>query len=389
MANILTAEDRILTTHMGSAPRPPALLDLMKAKAEGDYDPVAFELRVTAAVETCVREQADAGIDIVADGEEKTSFLLYVQDRLAGLEPRPGKAFPRKTFQGLKRGAPLFLEDFEQYFQAAISKGIPIADVPIVCAGPIEYVGEEQLHRDIENLRTAASKIDCSAAFMSSIAPSGVGANEYYPSDEQFRYASGEALRAEYEAIVGAGFLLQIADPFLPALFSDSSLTSADAERQASAYVAALNHSLRGIPAEKIRYHVSCPRVGAARTVTPPFVDVALHMLRVNAGAYSFDAAEARYEEDVELRRVVRLPTGKVIMPGLISHANDIVEDPETISDRLVRFADWVGRDNVVASVDSGPAWRSARSTVEPEAVWSKFEALCEGAERASRRLWS
>ena len=388
MANILTAEDRILTTHMGSAPRPPALLDLMKAKAEGDYDPAAFELRVTAAVETCVREQADAGIDIVADGEEKTSFLLYVQDRLAGLEPRPGKAFPRKAFQGLKRGAPLFLEDFEQYFQAAISKGIPIADIPIVCAGPIEYVGEEQLHRDIENLRTAASKIDCSAAFMSSIAPSGVGANEYYPSDEQFRYASGEALRAEYEAIVGAGFLLQIADPFLPALFSDSSLSSSDTERQAGAYVDALNHTLRGIPAEKIRYHVSCAR--SARTIELPFVDVALHMLRVNAGAYSFDAADVRYEEDSELRRVVRLPTGKVIMPGLISHANDIVEAPESISDRLVRFADWVGRDSVVASVDSVPSWRcAARSTIEPEVIWSKFEALCEGAERASRRLWS
>jgi 5-methyltetrahydropteroyltriglutamate--homocysteine methyltransferase len=388
MANILTPEDRILTTHMGSAPRSPALLDLMKAKAKGDYDPVAFEIRVTAAVETCVRGQADAGIDIVADGEEKTSFLLYVQDRLAGLEPRPGKAFSGKAFPGLKRGAPLFLEDFEQYFQAAISRGIPIADVPIVCAGPIEYVGEEQLHRDIENLRTAAAKIDCSAAFMSSIAPSGVGANEYYPSDEQFRYASGEALRAEYQAIVGAGFLLQIADPFLPALFSDSRLTSAGAERQAGAYVDALNHTLRGIPAEKIRYHVSCAR--AARTVELPFADVALHMLRVNAGAYSFDAAEARYEEDATLRRVVRLPAGKVIMPGLISHANDIVEDPETISDRLVRFADWVGRDSVVANVDSGPSWRSAaRSNVEPEVIWSKFEALCEGAERASRRLWS
>jgi len=385
MANILTPEDRILTTHMGSAPRSPALLDLMKARAEDDYDPVAFEIRVTAAVETCVREQAEAGIDIVADGEEKTSFILYVQDRLAGLEPRPGKAF-----RGLGRGAPLFLEDFEQYFRTAISEGMPIADVPIVCAGPIEYVGEEQLHRDIENLKTAAAKIDCSAAFMSSIAPSGVGANEYYPSDEQFRYASGEALRAEYEAIVGAGFLLQIADPFLPALFSDSRLTSADAERQACAYVEALNHTLRGIPVEKIRYHVSCPRAGAARTARLPFVDVALHMLRVNAGAYSFDAAETRYEEDTELRRVVRLPAGKVIMPGLISHANDIVEAPESIADRLVRFADWVGRDGVVASVDSVPSWRAAaRPKVEPEAVWSTFEALCEGAELASRRLWS
>jgi 5-methyltetrahydropteroyltriglutamate--homocysteine methyltransferase len=384
MANILTPEDRILTTHMGSAPRSPALLDLMKAKAEGDYDPAAFEIRVTAAVETCVREQAEAGIDIVADGEEKTSFLLYVQDRLAGLEPRPGKAF-----RGLKRGAPLFLEDFEQYFQAAISKGIPIADVPIVCAGPIEYVGEEQLHRDIDNLKTAASKIDCSAAFMSSIAPSAVGANEYYPSDEQFRYASGEALRAEYEAIVGAGFLLQIADPFLPALFSDSSLTLAAAERKASAYVDALNHSLRGIPVEKIRYHVSCARAGAARAVELPFVDVALHMLRVNAGTYSFDAAEVRYEEDADLRRAITLPAGKVIMPGLISHANDIVEEPESIADRLVRFADWVGRDSIVASVDSGPSSRLGRPNVQPEAIWSKFEALCEGAERASRRLWS
>jgi 5-methyltetrahydropteroyltriglutamate--homocysteine methyltransferase len=383
MANIFTGEDRILTTHAGALPRSPAIIDLMKAKAEVDYDPHAYEARVSAAVEACVRKQAESGIDIVADGEEKTGFALYLQDRVAGLEPRPrGKGFKRK--------GTVLLEDFERSLQAAIQRGAPVASMPVVCSSPIEYVGLDELQRDLANLGSAAAKVECSAAFMPSIAPGGVGDNEFYASDEEFLFASGEALRVEYNAIVDAGFLLQIDDPYLPALFADGRQTLTQADRQARAYVDALNHSLRGIPAEKIRYHIYCGGRDAAPRRDVPFVEVARHMLRVNAAAYSFEASQVRHEDDADLWDVVRLPDGKVIMPGVIAHAGDRVEDPELIAERLVRFAKRVGRDNVVASMGNSAAGDTLKGPqVHPAVTWSRFEALREGAERASHRLWA
>lgn len=384
MANIFSQEDRILTTHSGSLPRPPALLDRVLAKSNDNFDARAEAAEITAAVETCVRRQAETGIDIVADGEEKTSFVLYVQDRLAGLEPRPGL-----EFDGFKQEFAQCLEDFEKYLQRVVRKGAAVAGVPIACAGPIEYVGQDQLQQDLDNLAAAAAKVNCSGAFMSSIAPSAVGANEYYPSEAVFLQAAGEALRAEYLAIVEAGFLLQIDDPFLPALFAGDPRPAEAAEGRARAYVDALNHSLRGIAPEKIRYHISCGDE-APRSRQVQFLAVAQHMLRVNAAAYSFEACNLRHEEDDELWETVRLPDGKVIMPGLIRHASARVEDPQQIADRLVRFADRVGRDSVVASVDNrgGPLGGNAPEA-PPAVIWAKFEALRDGAQRASQRLWA
>lgn len=383
MANILTHEDRILTTHAGSLPRPP-ILDRIAAKAGADFDPQVLEAEISAAVEACVRRQAETGIDIVADGEEKTSLGLYLQDRLAGLEPRPGR-----EFSGFKPEFATCLEDFEKYLARVARTGTPMVGVPIACAGPIEYVGQDQLQRDLDNLKSAAAKVDCSAAFMSSIAPSAIGSNEYYPSEEAFLYAAGEALSSEYQAIVDAGFLLQIDDPFLPRLFGDGDPPQEQCDRRALAYVDALNHSLRDIPAEKIRYHISCGDE-ASRPRHVRFADVARHMLRVNAAAYSFEAGKVRHEDDDDLWETVRLPAGKVIMPGLMSPGNEGPEDPAAIARRLVRFADRVGRDHVVASVDtragSGPA---ASPGAAPGVIWAKFEALRDGAQRASERLWA
>ena len=385
MANILTCEDRILTTHAGALPRSAAALELIKAKAGENFDPRAYEAQVSAAVEACVRIQAESGIDIVADGEEKSGFALYVEDRLAGLEPRP-----QDEIEGFRPEQAAFLEDFEQYLHTTIRNGAAVARMPVVCAGPIEYVGQEQLQRDLDNLKSAAAKVGCSDAFMPSIAPSGVGANAYYPSDEEFLYASGEALRDEYNAIVDAGFMLQIDDPFLPAVFADRRRTPDQADRRARAYVDALNNSLRGIPPEKVRYHIRCSGLEAGPRQEVPFREVARHMLRVNAAAYSFDAGRVRHEDDEDLWDMVRLPEGKVIMPGLVTHSGNHVEDPQDIADRLVRFASRVGRDHVLASVDHrvspGPA---SHPEVSPTLLWSKFEALRQGAELASRKLWA
>jgi 5-methyltetrahydropteroyltriglutamate--homocysteine methyltransferase len=385
MANIFTGEDRILTTHAGALPRPPAFIDLMKAKAEVDYDPQTYAAQVSAAVEACVRKQAESGIDIVADGEEKTGFSLYIQDRLAGLEPRP-----QGECEGFRREDSLLLEDFEQCLQAAIQKGTAVSRMPVVCSGSIEYVGLEQLQRDIKNLSAAAAKVECSAVFMPSLAPGGVGDNEFYSSEEEFLFASGEALRAEYKAIVDAGFILQIDDPFLPAVFTDPCRTRRQADRQAQAYVEALNHSLRGIPPEKIRYHIYWSGHDGARRCVVPFVDVARHMLRVNSAAYSFEASKVRYEDDADLWEAVRFPDGKVIIPGMIAHSGDRVEDPQEIAERLVRFTQRVGRDNVVASIDNGASCGAlARPEIDPAVNWSRFEALREGAELASHKLWA
>jgi 5-methyltetrahydropteroyltriglutamate--homocysteine methyltransferase len=381
MANIFTREARILTTHTGVLPRLPTVLDLVKARAETNYDPIIFEARVSAAVEACVRKQAENGVDIVADGEEKTSFFLYIQDRLAGVEPRP-----RDQLNGNKKKCVLFLEDFERYLQEADWRGSTLAKTLIVCTGPIEYVGQEQLQRDLDNLRSAAEKVECSAAFMPSIAPSGVDANEYYRSDEEFFYASGEALRVEYNAIVDAGFLLQIDDPFLPATLASRHLTPHQAGSRVQLYIEALNHSLRGIPAEKIRYNITrdVQDIGQDREV--PFVKVARHMLHVNAGAYSFDASKTRYEDDVDMWDTIRFPNGKVIVPGIIADGQSHSEDPEYIAERLVQFAGRVGRDNVLASADSGI---TRREEGHSGMIWSKFPALRKGAELATQKLWS
>jgi 5-methyltetrahydropteroyltriglutamate--homocysteine methyltransferase len=384
MANIFSREDRVLTTHTGNLPRPAALLDQIMAKADGRFDRGSYDAQVSAAVQACVRRQAESGIDIVADGGERSGFILYVQDRLAGLEPRPGP-----SLRGFKRRYALFLEDFERYLQKAIRRGMVLAGVPIACAGPIEYVGQDQLQRDLANLKSAAARVDCSAAFMPAIAPSAVGTNEYYASEEAFLYAAGEALRAEYKAIVEAGFLLQIDDPFLPSLFANRELTSDEAERRARGYIDILNHSLRDIPMQKIRYHLSCPDTAGSRSRHVRFIEVARHMLRVNAAAYCFDAGTVRHEEDSELWEAVRFPDDKVIMPGLITHASGAVESPELIAERLVGFANRVGRNNVIASVDNrSGGCVMGESDIPAAVIWANFRALREGARRASRKLW-
>jgi 5-methyltetrahydropteroyltriglutamate--homocysteine methyltransferase len=378
--------DRIMTTHVGSLPRPHDLLDMMKARLAGQaYDAAAYHARVRAAVAESVGQQAANGIDIVCDGEQsKSGFFTYVSERLEGFEPRPDRR--RSTFAAEVAAFP---EYYEQYFRTAMTGGAVAPVVPLLCTGPISYRGEAALQRDIDNLKAALAGVPHVAAFMPAVAPSGVGENEYYNTDEAFFHAVGAALHTEYHAVVNAGFILQIDDPFLSDLFGDPAFDAAQREARAEIYVAALNASLSGIPREKVRYHTCYGINHGPRIHEAALADVAGHMLRVNAGGYSFEAANARHEHEYHLWETAKLPDGAVLIPGVITHSSNIVEHPEWIAERLMRFARLVGRENVVAGADCGFSSQATyRPEVHPTVIWAKFAALRDGARIASRALW-
>jgi 5-methyltetrahydropteroyltriglutamate--homocysteine methyltransferase len=379
--------NRIVTTHVGSLPRPTDLLDMMKARLEGrDHDEAEYQARLRAAVAGCVRQQAETGIDIVCDGEQsKPGFFTYVRQRLEGFETRPQG---RRTMFAAEVTA--FPEYYEQYFRTAMLGGAVAPAVPLVCTGPIRYRGEAALERDIGNLQLALEDVPHVAAFMPAVAPSGVGENEYYDTDEEFFYAVGAALHTEYQAIVDAGFILQIDDPFLSDLFADPSFDAAQRQARAEIYVEALNDSLMGIPPERVRYHTCYGINHGPRIHDAALADVAGYMLRVNAGAYSFEAANARHEHEYHLWETVKLPDGKRLIPGVITHSSNIVEHPEWIAERLIRFARLAGRENVIAGADCGFSSQATyHPEVHPTVIWAKFQALRDGARIASHALWA
>jgi 5-methyltetrahydropteroyltriglutamate--homocysteine methyltransferase len=378
--------ERILTTHVGSLPRPRDLLDLMAAKIAGaNHDEARYQARVRTAVAECVRKQAETGIDIVSDGEQgKLSFYGYVRERLEGFEPRPNA---KRPFFPAEVAA--FPEYYEQYFKQAMLGGAVMRMVPMSCTGPVRYRGQEALARDIETLKAATAGVKCHSVFMPAVAPSGVGANEYYGSDEEYFHAVGAALATEYRMIVDAGFLLQVDDPFLSDIFADPELDDRGRRAKADMYVGAINESLRGIPPEKVRFHTCYGINEGPRIHEAALADVVTHMLKVNAGAYSFEAANPRHEHEYHLWEKVKLPEGKVLVPGVITHASNIVEHPELIAERLVRYAERVGKEYVVAGADCGFSSQATYHTeVHPTVVWAKFEAMRDGARLASERLW-
>src|SRR5215470_4734196 len=378
---------RILTTHVGSLARPKDLLDLMKTKVTGTApDTQLYESQIRSAVAECVRKQAENGIDILNDGElYKLGFFTYVRERLEGFEPRP-----QQSMRGWPLEVNAFPEYYEQYFKEAMGGSAVAPIVPMVCTGPIRYCGAEALRRDIENLKAAASSAKAHAVFMSSIAPSGTGSNEYYPTEEEFFQAAGAALRTEYEAIIEAGFLLQIDDPFLTDIFADPACDASGRHRRASMFVEAINESLRGIPEERVRFH-TCYGINEGPRIYDASLDqIVPYMLKIHAGAYSFEAANARHEHEYHLWERVKLPEGKILIPGVITHASNIVEHPELIAERLIRFAKLVGRENVIASADCGFSSQALYKTeVHHTVVWEKFKAMRQGADIASKQLWA
>jgi len=378
--------DRIITTHVGSLPRPHDLLDLMKAKlAGGAYDRAAYDARVRSAVAECVRMQADCGIDVVTDGEtSKPGFFVYVRERLAGFEPRPGQG---PTVFAAERAA--FPEYYEDYFKRAMLGGGVAPMAPMFCIAPVRYIGAEALRKDLDNLKSALSGVPHVEAFVPAVAPSGVGFNDYYKSNEEYLFAVADALANEYRAIVEAGFLLQVDDPFLADVFAEPGLDDAQKRKKAQVYVDAVNHALSGIPPERVRFHTCYGINEGPRIYEAALADVVDHMLRVNAGAYSFEAANCRHEHEYHLWERVKLPDGKIIIPGVITHASNIVEHPELIAERIARFASLVGRENVIPAADCGFSSQATYKTeVHPTVIREKFKALAEGARIASKRLW-
>jgi 5-methyltetrahydropteroyltriglutamate--homocysteine methyltransferase len=332
-----------------------------------------------------VRQQAACGLDVLTDGEmSKPGFFVYVKERLAGFEPRPGKG---PVLFAAERAA--FPEYYEDYFKRAMLGAGVAPMAPMFCVGPVRYIGEAALRKDLDNLNAALAGTPHVEAFVPAVAPSGVGFNDYYKSDEEYLFAVAEALATEYRAIVAAGFLVQIDDPFLADIFVEPGLDGRQKSKKAQTYVAAVNHALRGVPAERVRFHTCYGINEGPRIHEASLVELVGSMLAINAGAYSFEAANCRHEHEYHLWETVRLPDGKIIVPGVITHASNIVEHPELIAERITRFAHLVGRENVMPAADCGfSSQASYKTEVHPKVIWEKFKALAEGARLASRRLW-
>ena len=367
--------DKILTTHVGSLPDPEGL-----GRHRGGEV-------VRGRVEDIVRQQRDAGLDIVNEGEwtKGGDWLSYVEERFSGFEQRPPKGLP-VLLQGKDR------EEFADFYRYASERGT-LYYMPSetskrssrphwACTGPIAYRGVDALRREIEAFAAVVEPADC---FLTSTSPASLEPyrdNEFYKSEEEFVYAIGEAMRLEYEAIANAGFILQVDDAWLPALWDRIGIAMGfDAfRRRCMVRVEALNHALRNVPEDRIRYHLCWGSWHGPHAHDIEMAQMADVMLKVKAQAYLFEAANARHEHEWAVWETVNLPDGKIIVPGVVTHSTDIVEHPELVSQRLQRFAKLVGRENVMAGTDCGFGGRS-----HPQIAWAKLKSLSEGARLASK----
>ena len=375
---------RILTTHAGSLPRPPGLMDEVLAKARGQaYDQGALEARLREAVAEVVQRQVKCGLDIVNDGElSKPNFTDYVSARIAGCENRPGTGFRRLSMTA--RDERKFPEYFDAHRRPRYAGG---ATVP-VCVDQLRYVGQAELTRDLDNFKAALAGVTVTAAFLPANTPGTIEhwmGNEYYGSDEEFLFAIAEAMHEEYKAITDAGFLLQIDDPDLPdgwACLPDIAVP--DYRKYAALRIDALNHGLRDIPKEKIRLHVCWGSFHGPHHDDIPLKDIIDLIFRVRAGSYSIEASNPCHEHEWRVFEDVKLPEGTTLVPGVVGHCTDFIEHPDLVAERLVRYARLVGRENVLAGTDCGLGTRVGH----PSICWAKFEAMAEGARRATKILW-
>jgi 5-methyltetrahydropteroyltriglutamate--homocysteine methyltransferase len=388
---MIRSTDRIRTTHVGSLPRPQALIDLMVAQNEGqEVEPATYNLALTDAVEKVVQKQIELGVDVIDDGEfSKRGFAVYAHERLGGLE-ETGKSRPSPW--ALSRESAEFPEFYAGEKLAGERPPTP-STMQMVCTRPITYIGQDQLNRDIENLKAAAQKFGAEEVFMPAISPSDVVGNQlndYYSTEEEFLTAVADALNEEYRTIVDAGFLLQIDDPRLINYYvKNPHLSIKECREWAAEQVEAINYSLRGIPEEKIRYHTCYGINMGPRVHDMEMKDYMDLVLNINASAFSFEHGNPRHEHEWALWEDLKLPEGKMLIPGVITHSSVLVEHPELISQRLIRFANVVGRENVMAGGDCGFGTQAmAEPEVHPTIVWAKFAAMAQGAQIASDILW-
>jgi 5-methyltetrahydropteroyltriglutamate--homocysteine methyltransferase len=387
---------RILTTHTGSLPRPGDLVAMLNAKELGEpYDRAAFAVRVKRAIDEIVRQQAETGIDIVGDGEHsKFNWMAYARARLDGLAEIDSPV----RFRGATRDSIEFAGAYEdlKVMHTARSGALVAKRTArpraLVCSGAIRYVGQDELAADIANLKASLQGVDTEEAFMTAISPSNLELyyeNRHYATDEEYLEALAEAMRVEYLAITGAGFVLQIDDPRMATHYNrqvDASIE--DCRTFIELRVEALNHALRGIPLDRVRFH-TCYSINIAPRVhdfeLKHFVDL---MLKVRAGAFVIEAANPRHEHEWAIWREVKLPDDRLLIPGMVSHCVHLVEHPELVAQRIERFAGVVGRERVIAGTDCGFGTSGAGDEVHPDVAWAKLRALVEGARIASRRLW-
>jgi 5-methyltetrahydropteroyltriglutamate--homocysteine methyltransferase len=395
-----TSTERILTTHVGSIPRPEGIRSLLRARLAGQrIDEAELAARATEAVADVVRRQGEVGLDVVSDGEmSKTSFLGYTDDRLTGFVSTTASTDPSAALTGAGGAWARRVDSrrewraFREYYTEYLPREMPLATPPTVCEGPIAYKGQTRLEKDLTTFRAALRGVSVAEAFVPAIAPAmvGRGQNRYYKTEEEYVFAIAEALRTEYRAIVDAGFVLQIDDPGLGETW-DMLIPAPPLEeyrRTQARNLDALNHALAGIPEDRVRYHLCWGSWQGPHLQDLSLRDVVDLVLRVKAQAYSIEAATPRHSWEWRVWEDVKLPDGKVLIPGVIAHTTAVVEHPETIAEHLTTYARLVGRERVIAGADCGFAQGALFQRQHPSIMWAKFEALVAGARLASQRLW-
>ncbi|HEX5507052.1 MAG TPA: cobalamin-independent methionine synthase II family protein [Pseudolabrys sp.] len=383
--------DRILTTHVGSLIRPSALQEFLRAKqARKPYDESAYAACLKDSVAEVVSHQAQVGIDVVSDGEfgKSISWSQYVLERLSGFERRPIKTDTANPF---KRGADR--ERFAEFYAELDAHDGVATTSESICVGPIRYTGQAELQRDIDNFKAALKGAKVEEAFLPVAAPASVipdRKNEYYKNDDELLAAIGEAMRTEYKMIVDAGFIVQL-DDARNAVTYDRMVPPAsfeDYRRWLARQVEVINHAIEGLPADRVRYHVCWGSWPGPHTTDVPLKDIVDLILKVKVGAYVIEGANPRHEHEWKVWKDAKLSPGQILIPGVISHATNVVEHPELVSERIVRLAKFVGRENVIAGTDCGFAQGPFHRRVHPSIMWAKLEALVAGARLASKELW-
>ena len=376
--------ERILTTHAGALPLPADLKELHNARTAGTaVDEQVFSKRVTGAVADIVKKQIACGLDIINDGEQgKSNFSRYARDRLSGFIEREVKASDHTSTIYARD-----LTEFSDYFNArTFHRGDNVKRV--FCNAPLKYVGHASLKAEIADFQAGLQGQQYTEAFLPAVAPGTIEhwmKNDYYPNDEAYLVAIADAMHEEYKAIADAGFLLQIDDPDLPDGWQFmSKMTVPEYRKYAQLRVEALNHGLRDIPPDRVRFHTCWGSYHGPHKYDIPLRDIIDIILKVNANTISIEAANPRHEHEWRVWEEVKLPAGKVLVPGVVGHATDIVEHPQAIADRLIRYAKIVGKENLMAGTDCGLGPRVG----SPQICWAKFEAMAEGAKLASKELW-
>lgn len=383
--------DRILTTHVGSLIRPPELLEFFRAKQSGQpYDEAAYARCLKDSVAAVVRKQAEMGVDIVSDGEfgKSISWSQYVLERLSGFERRPFRGGVNPFTRGLDRTR------FPEFYAELDARDVVETVRDSVCVAPIEYAGQALLQRDIDDFKAALQGVKVEEAFLPVAAPASVipdRKNEYYKNEEDLIRAIGHAMRTEYKMIIDAGFLLQL-DDARAAVTYDRMVPPASFEeyrKWVGLHMDVLNEAIEGLPRERIRYHVCWGSWPGPHTTDVALKDIVDLILRVKVGAYVIEGANPRHEHEWRVWEKVKLPAGSVLIPGVISHATNIVEHPDLVAERIVRLARLVGRENVIAGTDCGFAQGPFHRRVHPSIMWAKLGALADGARIASKELWN